>query len=197
VYFGADNAVAGILAGNHTIDFIQQYWHGQLDHIAILARHGMDHITNRRVMSMVERIEAEICCSSPDPEIIEWDNPDDKPREKLLRLLMDAPKSNHILFISFSLSFLLDSYDIILQYRDTNNTILVGQNFNDQVQELMKMPDSPILGCVHYNPEKYGSRILNIAARMLNGEAVESVNYITHSWISRESVLARDQAALF
>jgi DeoR/GlpR family transcriptional regulator of sugar metabolism/DNA-binding LacI/PurR family transcriptional regulator len=190
VYFGADNTVAGTLAGNHTVSFIQQSWHGQLDRIIILARHGMDYITNRRVMSVVERVCSEIYCSSPDPEIIEWDNPNDKPKEKLMRLLLDTPKNSHILFIAFNLSFLLAGYDLILQYRDANNTIIVGQNFNEQVKELMKMPGSPILGCVHYNPEKYGSRVFDIAVRMLNDEAVDRENYTTHSWISKEAVLA-------
>jgi DNA-binding LacI/PurR family transcriptional regulator len=192
VYFGADNAVAGTLAGNHAVNFIQQSWHGQLDKIVIFARYGMDYITNRRVMSTVERVRSEIYCSVPDPEIIEWDNPNDKPKEKLMRLLLDTPKNSHILFIAFNLSFLLASYDLILQYRDAHNTIIIGQNFDEQVKELMKKPDSPILGCVHYNPKKYGSRVFDIAVRMLNDVVVDRENYTIHSWVSREAVLAGD-----
>jgi hypothetical protein len=152
----------------------------------------MDYITNRRVMSTVERVQAEIYCSFPDPEIIEWDNPNDKPKEKLMRLLLDTPKSSRILFIAFNLGFLLASYDLILQYRDAHNTIIVGQNFNEQVKELMMRPGSPILGCVDYNPKRYGDQVLGIALRMLNGETVERENYTTHSWISKEAVLAGD-----
>jgi DeoR/GlpR family transcriptional regulator of sugar metabolism/ABC-type sugar transport system substrate-binding protein len=192
VYFGADNTVAGTLAGDHIVSFIQRSWYGRLDRIVILARCGMDHIINQRVMSAVERIRSEIYCSFPDPEIIEWDNPNDKPREKLMRLLLDTPKSSHILFIAFNLSFLMDSYDLILQYRDANNTIIVGQNFNEQVKELMKKPGSLILGCVDYNPKRYGNQVFDIALRMLNGETVERENYTTHSWISKEAVLAGD-----
>ena len=190
VYFGADNALAGTMAGNHTVDFIQKCWQGQLDRIIIFARHGMDHITNRRVISMVEKIQAEIYAAFPDPEIIEWDHPDARPKEELIRLLMEIPKNNHVLFISFSLTFFLASYDIIVQYRDANNTIIAGQNFNRQVEELMKRPNSPILGCVDYNPEEYGTRVLNLAVRILEGKKVDAVNYITHTWISREEVLA-------
>jgi hypothetical protein len=107
-----------------------------------------------------------------------------------MRLMLDTPKNSHILFIAFSLSFLLSSYDLIRQYRDVRNTIIVGQNFNEQVKELMKKPDSPILGCVDYNPKKYGSRVFDIAVRMLNDEAVDRENYTTHRWISKEEVLA-------
>ena len=189
IYFGADNAVAGILAGNHTINFIQKCWHGQLDRIIVLIKHGMDTITNLRVMSVVERIQTEICCSFPDPEIIDWDNPNDKPKEKLLQLLLNTPKTYHLFFIVFNLSHLLAIHDIIVQYRNANNTIIVGQNFNEQIKELMKMPNSPILGCVDYNPEKYGIRIFDIAVRMLNGETVDILNYTTHTWISKDTVL--------
>jgi ribose transport system substrate-binding protein len=192
VYFGADNAVAGTLAGSHTVEFIQRCWHGQLDKIIIFARHGMDYITNRRVMNMVDKIHAGIYPSFLEPEIIEWDNPNEKPKEKLLRLLIDTPKNSRVLFITFNVTFLVAIHDIILQYRDANNTIIVGQNFNKMVQEFMKMPNSPILGCVDYEPEHYGDRILNLAVRMLNGETTDTINYTTHNWISRETVLAGD-----
>jgi DeoR/GlpR family transcriptional regulator of sugar metabolism/ABC-type sugar transport system substrate-binding protein len=190
VYFGADNALAGALAASHTIRFIQENWRGRLDHIVAFARHGIDPVTNLRVMSVVERIQEEICCSSPEPEVIEWDTPNEAPKEALLKFLLSVPKGDKVLFITFNLPHILGSYELITQHMDPKNTLIVGQNFNEQVEELMRRPNSPILGCVHYNPEKYGSRVLDIALRMLNGESVESVNYTTHTWISRESVLA-------
>lgn len=190
VYFGADNALAGALAANNTIEYIQRHWKGRLDHIVVFARHSIDPITNLRVMSVVENIQEKICCSSPVPEIIEWDTPNEVPREELLRLLLSIPRSNKVLFITFNLPHILRSYELIVQYRDARDTLIVGQNFNEQVQDLMRKPGSPILGCVHYSPEKYGAHILDIALRILNGEKVDPVNYTTHSWISREAVLA-------
>ena len=190
VYFGADNALAGALAANHTIRFIQESWKGRLDHIVAFARHGIDPVTNLRVMSVVERIQEEIFCASPEPEVIEWDTPNEAPREALLKFLLGVPKGDKVLFITFNLPHILGSYELITQYMEARNALIVGQNFNEQVEELMRKPDSPILGCVHYSPEKYGARVLDIALRMLNGEDVEPVNYTTHTWISRESVLA-------
>jgi len=194
VYFGADNAAAGTIAADHAIEHIRAQWRGRLDRIIVFARHAIDPITNLRVMSVVEKIQEEICCSDPDPEIIEWDNPIDMPREALMKLLLGIPRSSTILFITFNLPHILESYELIVRHRDARNTLIVGQNFNEQVQALMREPDSPILGCVHYNPDKYGARILDIALRLLSGEAVESVNYTPHSWISRESVLRGEPA---
>ena len=190
VYFGADNALAGALAANHTIQYIQQHWQGRLDHIVAFARRGIDPITNLRVMSVVERIQEEIFCSSPEPEIIEWDTPNEAPRDALLRFLLSVPKNDKILFITFNLPHILGSYELITQYGKVRDTLIVGQNFNEQVEELMRRPDSPILGCVHYSPENYGARVLDIALRMLNGEQVDAVNYTTHTWISRESIMS-------
>lgn len=189
VYFGADNALAGALAANHTIQYIQQHWRGRLDHIVAFARRGIDPVTNLRVMSVVERIQAEICCSSPEPEVIEWDTPNEAPKEALLKFLLGVPKNDKILFITFNLPHILGSYELITQYRDARDTLIVGQNFNEQVQELMRKPDSPILGCVSYSPENYGARVIDIALCMLNEEPVDPVNYTTHTWISKESVL--------
>ncbi|HWP69214.1 MAG TPA: hypothetical protein VN437_07925, partial [Rectinemataceae bacterium] len=131
----------------------------------------------------------EICCSYPEPEIIEWDSPIETPKEELLKLLLGIPKNSKVLFITFNLPHILRSYELITEHHDARDTLIVGQNFNEQVQELMRRPDSPILGCVHYSPEKYGARVLDIALRMLNDEPVDAVNYTTHTWISKESVL--------
>jgi DeoR family transcriptional regulator of aga operon len=190
VYFGADNALAGALAAKHTCQHILQHWGGRLDRIVIFTRHGIDAVTNLRVMSVVERIREEVLCSSPEPEVIEWDTPDEVPTEALLKILLSVPKNHKVLFITFNLPHLLLSYELITQHLDARNTLIVGQNFNEQVQELMLRPDSPILGCVHYSPENYGAHALGIALRMLNGEQVDPVNYTAHTWISRESVLA-------
>jgi DeoR/GlpR family transcriptional regulator of sugar metabolism/DNA-binding LacI/PurR family transcriptional regulator len=190
VYFGADNALAGALAAKHTIDYIQRQWNGRLDRIVVFTRHDIDPVTNLRVVSVVERIQEEICFSSPEPEIIEWDSPNETPTEELMKLLLDVPKNDKMLFITFHLPHILRSYELITQHRNAKDTLIVGQNFNEQVGELMRRPDSPILGCVHYSPERYGAKILEIALRMLNGEKVAPVNYTTHTWISRESVLS-------
>jgi hypothetical protein len=54
----------------------------------------------------------------------------------------------------------------------------------------MKIGNSPIIGCVHYNPQDYGKHIMDLSMRILDGMAVDPLNYTQLSWISREEVQA-------
>jgi DeoR/GlpR family transcriptional regulator of sugar metabolism/DNA-binding LacI/PurR family transcriptional regulator len=191
VYFGANNSAVGMLAGNHTIEYIRKHWRSQLDRIIALAVYGMDSIANLRIMTMVKRIQEEIYCSSPEPEIIEWNHPNEKSVEKLIQILLHTSPNKKLLFVAFNLPCLLAFYDIIMQYRNMNNTIMVSQNFTLQIYEMMKKPNSSIIGCVHFNPESYGEHIIDIALRMLNDQPVEKINYTNLSWISKETALSR------
>jgi len=92
-----------------------------------------------------------------------------------------------MLILAFNLRHLLASYDLILQYRESNNTIIVGHNYTKQIEELMKIGNSPILGCVHYNPEAYGQNIMDLALRLLEGGTVQQRNYTNLTWIARKS----------
>jgi hypothetical protein len=37
-----------------------------------------------------------------------------------------------------------------------------------------------------YNPEEYGERVMKIALQMLEEQAVEPLNYTTHTWIPKD-----------
>jgi ribose transport system substrate-binding protein len=185
VYFGADNALAGTMAGERAADYITTHWNGQLQRIIVLGRHGMDPITNLRVMSAVDRIRAHVHLGCAEPETIEWGVPGRNPTQDLIDRLRTLPRDDRVLFIAFNLRHMMAAHEIIARHRGAENTIMVGQNYNRQIEELMNDPASPIIGCVHYNPEEYGERIMQLAMRMLGDQTVEALNYTTHTWIPK------------
>jgi len=183
VYFGADNALAGTLAGDRVAEYIRRTWGGRLDRIIVLGRHGMDPVTNLRVMSAVDKVSALVDFGGDGPVTIEWDAPGRNPAEDLMDLLKSMRQEERVLFFAFNLRHLMAAHEMIARHRGAGNTIMVGQNYNRQIEELMADPDSPIIGCVHYNPEEYGERIMRVAIKMLAEEPVDPLNYTTHTWI--------------
>ena len=187
IYFGADNAMAGQIAGKQAADYIKKYWKEPLSHIVILGKFGYEPITRMRISSALEEMEAILPMETVQMHQIEWGHPDIEPIQELLRLLNEVPQSETMLIMAFNLRHLLSSYDFIIQKRTIENTLIIGQNHTKQIEELMKKDDSLILGCVHYNPETYGESIIDIALKLLSKHDVSARNYTKLTWIERPS----------
>ena len=188
IYFGADNASAGRIAGEQASLYINKYWSSSVDHLLVLGKYGYEPITKLRISSALEHLQKNVTRLPDTIHTIEWGHPEINPTQELVKLLKQTPKEEPMLILAFNLRHLLASYDLIMQYRGSENTIIVGHNYTKQIEELMKIGNSPILGCVHYNPEAYGQNIMDLALRLLEGGVVQPRNYTNLTWIERKSV---------
>lgn len=187
IYFGADNACAGRIAGEQASLYINEHWNSSVDHLLVLGKFGYEPITKLRISSALEHLQKNVSRLPETIHTIEWGHPDINPTQALVKLLKQTPNEEPMLILAFNLRHLLASYELILQYRESTNTIIVGHNYTKQIEELMKIGHSPILGCVHYNPEAYGQNIMDLALRLLDGGTVQQRNYTTLTWIARKS----------
>ena len=185
IYFGADNALAGKIAGNKAVSFIENNWNSRVDHLVVLGKYGHEPITRLRISSALEHIEHRLNVKKNAIHSIDWGKSDVNPTQQLIHLMKSIPKDDKMLIMAFNLRQLLASYKLILEHRDIKNTIIVGQNYTKQIEELLKQGESPLLGCVHYNPENYGSQILDLALRMLQNIEVDARNYTELTWIDK------------
>ncbi len=185
IYFGADNALAGKIAGQKAVQYINNNWNKKVDHVVVLGKYGHEVIAKLRISGALEHINQSLTLNKESFHTIEWGNPISNPTQELITLLKEIPQHESMLIIAFNLRHLLSTYNIILEYRSSENTIIVGQNHTKQIEELMKIGNSPIIGCVHYNPQTYGEKIIDLAMRMLNNIEVPPRNYTTLSWIKK------------
>jgi ribose transport system substrate-binding protein len=185
LYFGADNAKAGQMAGQHAVSFIKKHWETRLDHIIILGKFGYEPITRMRISSALDEMESALPMQHVQMHQIEWGNPGLDPIHDLITLLEAIPQEEKIIIMAFNLPPLLATYEHVQRYRDVSNTIIIGQNHTKQVEAMMQNEQSMILGCVHYNPETYGESIIDLALNALNKNIVPARSYTNLSWIER------------
>ncbi|PKL27784.1 MAG: hypothetical protein CVV46_09885 [Spirochaetae bacterium HGW-Spirochaetae-2] len=184
IYFGADNALAGKIAGERAATYIKEHWGGKLNRLVVLGKYGHEPVTKLRISSALEHIERQIQVDKHAVHSIEWGNPEVNPTQELVHLLKEIPQDESMLIMAFNLRHLLASHELIVQYRNCVNTIIVGHNHTKQLEELMKVGQSPIIGCVHYNPESYGEQIIDLAMRMLENVEVSPRNYTKLTWVA-------------
>jgi ribose transport system substrate-binding protein len=69
-----------------------------------------------------------------------------------------------------------------------DQVVAVGQNADLLGRAALSRPGLPFIGSTAYRPERYGDRLIELALRLLRGEAVPPAVYCHHTFISRENL---------
>ena len=70
------------------------------------------------------------------------------------------------------------------------DAVAVGQNADRLGRSAMQRPGFPFVGSTSYAPESYGSRLVDLALRILRGDPVPPAVYIDHTFISADDAAA-------
>lgn len=76
-------------------------------------------------------------------------------------------------------------------------TAIMAQGWgpDEELEAELSRPGTPLIGAVAYFPEKYGSKILPLVIRCLNGQPVPPACYTEHKLILRDGLSLSSQAA--
>ena len=73
-----------------------------------------------------------------------------------------------------------------------DQVVAVGQGAELQSRDALRRPEFPFIGSTSYEPEKYGAELIDLALKILEGEAIPPAVYREHVFITRESVANYD-----
>lgn len=182
-YFGANNVEAGQIAGIEASRYIINQWNGQIDSIILLGKDISGSVCQKRLLGSIDSLREQVKFNARIIKTINCSQGFAYYNDRLKRHLDRISENDTCLVISFGEDTTVDSHNLICEYAKTKNIIMVAQNFSKHVKHLMSNPYSPIIGCVSYEQENYGTRIIEIVTKILNGEKVDLVNYTHHKWI--------------
>jgi ribose transport system substrate-binding protein len=66
--------------------------------------------------------------------------------------------------------------------------VAVGQGADLHGREALHRADLPFIGSTGYHPEEYGSDLLALALKILEGKVVPPALYRQHDFITRENI---------
>lgn len=182
-YFGANNVYAGQMAGEAAAMYINEQWHGDLDHILVLEKQISGAVCAQRVIGSIHAVKQCVRISTRAVRHIDCTHGINYYRQKLTRYFDRVTPGERCLVISYAEDTTVETHDLIREYARDRRIVMVAQNHSHHVEQLMEQPDSPLLGCVSYAQDTYGERIMELATRILNNETVSPVNYTEHTWI--------------
>jgi DeoR/GlpR family transcriptional regulator of sugar metabolism/DNA-binding LacI/PurR family transcriptional regulator len=186
VYFGANNVLAGQIAGENAAAYICREWKGSVDMILLLEKEISGSVCKQRLLGSIDALRKRVRFSSKEVKHVDCSRGVDYYAGKLERYLERLGGNDTCLVISFGEDTTVETHDIIARHAEQKPIIMVAQNYGYQLRYLMSSGHSPLVGCVSYAQEQYGERIMELARRLLEGERVEPVNYTEHSWIPNE-----------
>jgi len=188
-FFGADNYRAGRMAGEALGYWIRHHWDGQVDRVLKLECQRAGAIGAARLQGQLEGLES-VLGTVLDGRIITVDCPvimEDVP-QRVGRLIGEIASSERVAIIAINDDAALGSLEVFERIGRADRTVAVGQNLDLLGRAALRRANSSFIGSTSYRPEEYGERLLDLALRLLRGEAVSPAVYVGHTFVTWETL---------
>jgi ribose transport system substrate-binding protein len=191
LFFGADNYRAGYLAGEGLGRWIREHWGGSVDLLLGLldARAGGTPAARLQggrdgLEAVLGPIPSERVMTLPCPTLMH--EAEAMMREQLASL----PDTARIAILAPNDDAALGALAAFEAAGRLDRVAAVGQNADRLGRAAFQRTGFPFIGSTSYAPEHYGTRLIDVALKILRGEPVPPAVYIDHVFITPENVTA-------
>lgn len=189
-FFGADNYLAGQLAGAAAADWVNINWDGQVDAILMLELPQSGPVPAARMQGMLDSLQTGLPAPVAEEKIFRLDskNTQEEAFKVTSDILPSLPDAQHIVAVSINDGTGLGVIAATEAAGRADQIIVVGQNADPSGQEEMIKENSRYLGATAYFPELYGFKIIPAMIDLLECRPVPPSVYVDHVFISAENV---------
>jgi ribose transport system substrate-binding protein len=189
-FFGADNYLAGQLAGEALAAWVNENWDGEVDAALMLELPQSGPIPAARMQGMLEAFQANVATPVPDDMVFRLDSKNTQ--EESFRVTSDTlpalADADRIVAMTINDGTALGTIAAFEAAGRGDQVMVVGQNADPSGQEEMIKENSRYLGATAYFPENYGAQLLPRVIDVLECRPVEPAIYVEHVFISAENV---------
>jgi len=187
-YFGADNHLAGLLAGRCLGQHAKQQWQGSVDEILLLEIARAGPLLRTRTDGMLDGIK-EVFPASEKCRVVRLDAKGEfRASLERVRQHLRGNKATHILIGAANDPSALGALRAFQESGRGANCTVVGQNAEPEARAEMRQPATRLIGSVAYFPERYGDAIVRVATDVLLGKNVSPAAFTAHQLITPENV---------
>ena len=189
-FFGADNYLAGQLAGAAAADWVNANWEGQVDAILMLELPQSGPVPAARMQGMLDSLQGGLTTPVAEDKVLRLDskNTQEEAFKVTSDILPSLPDATRIVAVSINDGTGLGAIAAAEAAGRADQIIVVGQNADPSGQEEMVKENSRYLGATAYFPELYGFKIIPAMLDLLECRAVPPSVYVDHVFISAENV---------
>jgi ribose transport system substrate-binding protein len=200
-FFGADNYRAGRMAGEGLGRWLLQHWEGRLDLLLELHTERVGPVGAARLQGQRDGLTAivgPLSASGPlaggepraagQTQVVECPVILADVTARVLELLPSIQPAARVAIIAMNDDAATGALNAFERAGRLDQVVAVGQNADLLGRAALRRPGLPFIGSTAYRPERYGDRLIELALRLLRGEAVPPAVYCHHTFISRENL---------
>ena len=188
-FFGADNYRAGFIAGEALGSWIQEHWQGHLDVLLKLEMTQVGAASSARLLGQQIGLESTLGFLGSH-QIITIDIPGflEETVPLVEAVLPDIPQDAKVGIVGLNDEVVLGALTAFERTGRLDHVVAVGQGADRLGRAALRRPDYPFIASTRYAPERYGEQLLDLALKILRGEAVPPAVTIEHLLITRDNV---------
>jgi ribose transport system substrate-binding protein len=185
-YFGVNNYLAGHVAGEALGKWIQEHWQGHYDYLLVLEEKRAGALPAARIQGQLEGL-CEIIPENPKQTLyLDSGNTSEISYRHVLEALKTLEPAR-LAVLSFNDDAALGALRAVKELA-WKKVAIVGQGADRMVRRELRQQGSPVIGSTAFRPEQYGEKLLELAFKLLRGEAVPPAVYTECTFINGANV---------
>jgi len=183
VYFGVNNYRAGFTAGEALANYASTHWGSQVDALALLESPLAGRTAQSRLVGVISGLQKRLG-KLPERVVHHLDGGGDKEKSKaaVCDFLKNKSKKK-ILIVGINDESAIGAVQAAQQSKGKCELAIVGHGGSPEILEMIADPDSPCIGTVSFQAERYGPDLLSFALPIIQGRAASAVHYVPHEFI--------------
>jgi ribose transport system substrate-binding protein len=181
VYFGANNYQAGKLAGLALARFAAERWGGAYHRVVLVESSSVGPNVQARLTGVLVGLQERLG-AVPDSHVIHLDgrSRQDHSREVVGALLSRLKPGSRLLISGFNDQTALGALQAARDANREKDVAVVGQNASEEGWQELRNSESRFIASIAYFPERYGSKVMQVAQSILNRDPVAPAIYTDH-----------------
>jgi len=187
-YFGANNYLAGVLAGRYLGRWAKSRWNGEVDEILLLELARAGPLVRARSSGVLAGINETLRQAAARPAVrLDGDGQFKTSLEKVRRHLRES-KARRILVGAANDPSALGAARAFQEASRDAHCAIAGQNAEPDARAELRDPRTPLVASVAYFPERYGDDLMRLALDILAHRPVPPAVFVRHQVITADNV---------
>ena len=191
IYFGADNYAVGSVGGEALAQYARDHWRGRVDRILLLESLEAGPATHLRLIGSLDGIRSvlpnvhEKCVLHKNGKGSEVGG-----YRATRNALRSVGRREQLLIAAANDNCARGAIRAIREAGREPFTAIMAQGWgpDEDLEAELHKPGTPLIGAVAYFPENYGSKMLPLVLKCLNGQPVPPASYAEHKLIVRDGL---------
>jgi ribose transport system substrate-binding protein len=188
-FFGVDNYRAGHMAGVALGNWIADTWHAEFDRLVILEEPRVGALPAARLLGQIDGLAEVVGEIAPAKRIyLDSGNTSEQSKAEMLGALENLPNEGRFAIVTINDDAAIGALAAARKLGREADVVIVGQGADRIARGEIRHPDSRIIGSTAYWPERYGEKLIPLAVKILQGEAVPPAVHIDHEFIDAKNI---------